>query len=83
MTEVKPIYYVGGTTDLFEKFEMGLITEDEVRGFYKGNVIKYLTRYQNKNGIEDLEKAQTYLGQLTKFELRFVADPEPKETGDN
>ena len=30
-------------------------------GFCEGNVIKYVTRYQNKNGIEDLKKAQHYL----------------------
>ena len=39
-----------------------------MRGFYKGNVIKYVTRYQNKNGKEDLEKAQTYLERLKKLD---------------
>ena len=26
-----------------------------------GNVAKYIARYQNKNGVEDLKKAQVYL----------------------
>jgi len=30
-------------------------------GFLEGNVIKYLSRYPFKNGIEDLEKAKQYL----------------------
>lgn len=30
-------------------------------GYCEGNVIKYVTRYQDKNGIEDLMKAQQYL----------------------
>jgi len=30
-------------------------------GFCEGNVIKYVTRYKNKNGVEDLKKAKHYL----------------------
>lgn len=33
-------------------------------GFCEGNVIKYVTRYKEKNGIEDLKKAQHYLSAL-------------------
>lgn len=33
-------------------------------GFLAGNVIKYVWRYQHKNGLDDLYKAQTYLGWL-------------------
>lgn len=29
--------------------------------FFQGNVIKYITRYKDKNGIKDLEKAKHYL----------------------
>jgi len=30
-------------------------------GFCIGNVIKYVSRYKKKNGIEDLKKAKWYL----------------------
>ena len=30
------------------------------------NVIKYISRYKNKNGLEDLKKAQWYLNDLIK-----------------
>lgn len=30
-------------------------------GFFEGNVIKYITRYKDKNGLEDLKKARHYL----------------------
>lgn len=30
-------------------------------GFCEGNVIKYVTRYKDKNGLEDLKKARHYL----------------------
>lgn len=37
---------------------------DEFMGFCKGNVLKYLLRYKDKNGLEDLEKAKIYLNWL-------------------
>lgn len=35
-------------------------------GYLKGNVQKYTWRYDRKNGIEDLKKAQWYLERLIK-----------------
>lgn len=32
--------------------------------FNEGNVIKYVTRYKDKNGLEDLKKAQYYINRL-------------------
>jgi hypothetical protein len=29
--------------------------------FCEGNIIKYITRYKDKNGIEDLQKAKHYI----------------------
>lgn len=41
-------------------------------GFCEGNVVKYVTRYKSKNGVEDLKKARHYLDilieQLSKQE---------------
>jgi|TARA_E500000318_G_scaffold78914_2_gene73867 hypothetical protein len=34
--------------------------------FLEGNIIKYVTRYKDKNGIEDLKKAKWYLDKLIK-----------------
>lgn len=44
------------------------MSAEQVRGFYKGNIIKYVAHFQDKNGTEDLQKARTYLDQLIKFE---------------
>jgi hypothetical protein len=30
-------------------------------GFCEGNIIKYISRYKNKNGVEDLMKAKHYI----------------------
>ena len=32
----------------------------------EGNIIKYVTRYKAKNGLEDLKKAKWYLEKLIK-----------------
>jgi hypothetical protein len=37
------------------------LTPEEFKGFLRGNIIKYLARYQYKGGVQDLEKAKQYL----------------------
>ena len=64
---LKPSYYRSDNgKDLFDLFEDGMITKDQVIGFYKANVIKYVVRFEEKNGEEDLDKAITYLDRLRK-----------------
>jgi len=36
--------------------------------FHESNIIKYITRWRNKNGLEDLHKAQWYLNRLIQLE---------------
>jgi hypothetical protein len=36
--------------------------------YIEGNIIKYITRYKFKNGIEDLRKAQFYVNMLVERE---------------
>lgn len=38
------------------------LTPEEFVGYCLGNVIKYVSRWRKKGGIEDLKKAQVYLG---------------------
>ena len=35
--------------------------------FFEGNVIKYVTRWRHKNGMEDLLKAKQYLDKLIEM----------------
>lgn len=37
-------------------------------GFCEGNVVKYITRWRDKNGIADLEKAKHYIELLIELE---------------
>lgn len=41
-------------------------------GFLDGNVVKYVTRYRQKNGLQDLEKARHYLDKLIEVEKAKV-----------
>jgi len=36
--------------------------------FYHGSLIKYITRFHEKGGVEDLEKARVYLNKMIAIE---------------
>ncbi len=38
--------------------------------FFEGNVIKYITRYKDKGGVEDLQKAKHYIEYLIEKESK-------------
>lgn len=62
-----PSHYNTGKMETIIVLENSL-TDEEYKGFLKGNIIKYLHRYEHKNGIEDLNKANWYLNELKRFE---------------
>lgn len=37
-------------------------------GYCEANIVKYITRWRNKNGIEDLEKVKHYVDLLIQLE---------------
>jgi hypothetical protein len=43
-------------------------SHDEMVGFLKGNVLKYVSRYQGKGRVVDLKKARVYLDWLIEKE---------------
>lgn len=45
-------------------FLKSCLTEEEFRGYMKGNAIVYLAREKAKGGAEDIAKAQHYLDKL-------------------
>jgi hypothetical protein len=65
---IRPEYYRnGGDIDVIE-FARIVIGEDAAKHFCQVNIIKYAVRYAKKNGIEDLEKARTYIARLKELE---------------
>ena len=47
--------------------------------FFQGNVVKYITRFREKNGLEDLRKAKTYIDLL--IEKEYGKESNPCENG--
>lgn len=64
---IKPDHYHKGGIDVFKIMEVKFPLSERI-GFLRGNVLKYLIRYQDKNGLEDLQKASRYLDELIKLE---------------
>tara|TARA_B100000214_G_scaffold309487_1_gene241088 strand:- start:166 stop:381 length:216 start_codon:yes stop_codon:yes gene_type:complete len=48
------------------------ITENKL-DYNEGNVIKYVTRWRHKNGLEDLLKAKNYLDYLIEKEKQKLS----------
>ena len=64
--KVQPDYYMPGEFDV-----ISFCAQHEL-GFAEGNVIKYVTRYKGKNGLEDLQKASEYLNRLIEGYTKTV-----------
>lgn len=62
----QPKHYLKGGMECIDVIRV--ITSDlsGTDAYYVGNIIKYVWRYNNKNGIEDLRKAKHYLEWLIK-----------------
>lgn len=60
---INPNHYVFGGIETIDYLKAKL-TPEEYRGFLKGNVLKYVSRESEKNGEEDLKKAQWYLEKI-------------------
>jgi len=45
-------------------------------GFCEGNIVKYVSRYKEKGGIEDLKKARHYLDMLIDDWIEENGDPD-------
>ena len=58
-----PKHYNNGQIECIDAIKAAL-TDEEFRGFCKGNVLKYTWRERHKGGDESLKKAAWYLEQL-------------------
>jgi hypothetical protein len=45
------------------------MTKEQFKGFLWGNVIKYVARWQDKGGLEDLRKARHYMDKLIEVQV--------------
>lgn len=53
------------------------MSPEQFEGFLRGNAIKYLARYSDKKGIEDVRKAKHYIEKL----IEHLGQNEKETTG--
>ena len=58
-----PSHYCKGGLECIQVIKVQL-TPEQYKGYLYGNVIKYMWRWPNKNGLEDVKKAAKYLDWL-------------------
>lgn len=57
-----PVHYNKAGIETIDAIEAA--TTDGFKYYLQGNILKYIWRYEYKNGVEDLKKAQWYLKKL-------------------
>lgn len=62
-----PVHYCKGGIECIDAIRASM-SREAFAGYCKGNVLKYLWRYDRKGGKQDLQKAQVYLGWLLEAE---------------
>lgn len=61
-----PSHYTQGEVECIDAIASACINKQGIEAVCTANIIKYLWRYESKNGIEDVKKAQWYLQKLIK-----------------
>lgn len=64
----RPSHYRKGKVECIDAIKSA--TGDGYQFYLQGNIIKYMWRFNHKNGLEDLQKAQWYLSELLKLKKK-------------
>jgi len=57
-----PSHYNVGKTEMWD------YADQHGLDFFTGNIVKYVTRWKHKNGIQDLKKAKQYLDKYIQIQ---------------
>tara|TARA_R100000231_G_scaffold117024_1_gene87263 strand:+ start:1083 stop:1295 length:213 start_codon:yes stop_codon:yes gene_type:complete len=60
---INPEHYKDSDIECIDAIESSM-SKEAYRGYLKGSIIKYIWRYEKKNGVEDLKKARWFLTKL-------------------
>lgn len=89
-----PKHYTQGDIECIEAIKVATVGKAGIEAFCVGNAIKYLWRYEVKNGIEDVRKAAWYVNRLiseleakghkedTSFDYDFIPDDDGESCDD-
>ena len=61
-----PSHYTQGCIECIDALKAATVSKTGIEAVCTANVIKYLWRYEEKNGIEDVKKARWYIDRLIK-----------------
>lgn len=70
-----PTHYTKGGVECIDAIRASM-TDEAFAGYCKGNVMKYIFRYENKGGVEDLNKAAVYLKWLVETAMKIRKEQE-------
>lgn len=59
-----PSHYTQGKVECIDAVESATVNKKGIEAVCTANIIKYLWRYEEKGGLEDLKKAKFYLNKL-------------------
>ena len=61
-----PVHYTQGGIECIDALKAATAGKTGIEAVCVANVIKYCWRYEKKNGLEDVKKAQFYINRLIK-----------------
>ena len=61
-----PFHYTQGGIECIDALKAATVSKTGIEAICTANAIKYLWRYEEKNGIEDVNKARWYIDRLIK-----------------
>ena len=61
---INPNHYKQGKIECIDAIESATVHKQGIEAVCTANIIKYLWRYESKNGIEDVRKAKWYIERL-------------------
>lgn len=64
---INPSHYKQGKVECIDAIESATVHKTGLEAVCAANIIKYLWRYEAKNGLEDVRKAQWYLNKLIDY----------------
>lgn len=62
--KINPEHYKQGKVECIDALEAATINLTGIEAVCTANAIKYLWRWKEKNGVEDLRKAQWYINRM-------------------
>lgn len=64
--KINPQHYRNGGIECIDAIKAATVHKTGIEAVCTANAIKYLWRYESKNGLEDVKKAQWYINRLVQ-----------------